>query len=184
MDSGFANTGAHQHGIAVGQWPRKTLSCRGEYFKCQFRTTHMGAVGCCEPHGSSPTACAGKADHGFVLCVPLALICVLRIVKTVLPHKELEIPDLCGKFFEILKFVFLSEVVGKSFCVKFSGLISKLKKSSKNHIKVHKYSTYRLIFGLFLKLKKLWRANEAVRIILLQRHKKFCCVIIFLSGMR
>ena len=45
--------------------------------------------------------------------------------------------------------MFLSEVAPKSFCVKFSGL------------KVRKYSTYRLIFGLFLKLKKFmvlqWR---------------------------
>ena len=32
-----------------------------------------------------------------------------------------------GKFFEILKFVFLSEVVHKSFCVKFSAIISKFK---------------------------------------------------------
>ena len=49
--------------------------------------------------------------------------------------------------------MFFSEVAHKSFCVKFSGLISKLK-SLKNHIKVRKYATYRLTFGLFLKLKK------------------------------
>ena len=54
---------------------------------------------------------------------------------------------------EILKFVFLSEVAHKSFCVKFGGLISKLK-IVENHIKVHEYSTYRLPFGFFLKLKK------------------------------
>ena len=42
--------------------------------------------------------------------------------------KEFEIPTLHRKFFEILKFVFLSEVAHiKSFCVKFSALISKLK---------------------------------------------------------
>ena len=57
-------------------------------------------------------------------------------------------------------------------------------KSSKNHIKVREYSTYRLIFGLVLKLQKLWCANEAFHIILLQRHQKFRCVIIFLSGMQ
>ena len=114
----------------------------------------MGDVGW-EPHGSSPTTCAGKADHGFVVYVPLALICLLKIVNlTVLLHKEFEIPTLRSKFFEILKFVFFSEVAHKSFCVKFSGLIRKLK-SLKNHIKVRKYATYRLIFGLFLKLKKI-----------------------------
>ena len=48
--------------------------------KCQLHTTHVGAVGW-EPHGSSPTTCAGKADHGFGVCVPLALICLLKIVN-------------------------------------------------------------------------------------------------------
>ena len=87
----------------------------------------MGAVGW-EPHGSSPTTCAGKADHGIGVCVPLALICRLKIVNyTVLLLKEFEIPTLRSEFFEILKFVFLSEVAHKSFWVKFSGLISKLK---------------------------------------------------------
>ena len=87
----------------------------------------MGAVGW-EPHGSSPTTCAGKADHGFGVCVPLTLICLLKIVNyTVLLLKEFEIPTLRSEFFEILKFVFLSEVAYKSFWVKFSGLISKLK---------------------------------------------------------
>ena len=62
------------------------LSCRGEFFKCQLHTTHVGAVDW-EPHGSSPTICAGNADHGFGVCVPLALICLLKIVNlTVLLH--------------------------------------------------------------------------------------------------
>ena len=39
--------------------------------KRQLHTTHVGAVGW-EPYGSSPTTCAGKADHGFGVCVPLA----------------------------------------------------------------------------------------------------------------
>ena len=43
----------------------------GSYLKCQLHTTRVGAVGW-EPHGSSPTTCAGKADHGFGVCVPLA----------------------------------------------------------------------------------------------------------------
>ena len=43
-----------------------------ECFKCQLHTTHVGAVGW-ELYGSSTTTCAGKADHGFVICVPLAL---------------------------------------------------------------------------------------------------------------
>ena len=38
-DSCFALTSAHRYGIAVGQRPRKTLSCRGESFKCQLHTT-------------------------------------------------------------------------------------------------------------------------------------------------
>ena len=93
----------------------------------------MGAVGW-EPRGRSPTKCAGKADHGFGLRVPLALICLLKKVNlTVVLHKEFEIPTLRSKFFEILKFVILSEVADKSFCVKFSGLTGKLKILEKSY---------------------------------------------------
>ena len=45
---------------------------QGEPFKCQLHTTHVGGIGW-EPYGSSPTTCAGKVDHGFGVCVPLAL---------------------------------------------------------------------------------------------------------------
>ena len=37
-------------------------------------------------------------------------------------RKEFEVPTLHSRFFEILTFVFLSEVAYISFCVKFSGL--------------------------------------------------------------
>ena len=67
-----------------------------------------------------------------------------------LSFENSEIPTLRSKFFEILKFVFLSEVAHKSFCVKFSGLKSKRKNVKSANIQ----STYRLVFGLFLKLKK------------------------------
>ena len=67
-----------------------------------------------------------------------------------LSFENSEIPTLRSKFFEILKFVFLSEVAHKSFCVKFSGLQSKRKNVKSANIQ----STYRLVFGLFLKLKK------------------------------
>ena len=53
---------------------------RGESFKCQLHTKHAGAAGW-EPHGSSPTTCTGKAYHGFGVCVPLTLICFLKIVN-------------------------------------------------------------------------------------------------------
>ena len=58
----------------------KTLYCSGKSFKCQFHTTHVGAVGW-EPHSSHTTTCAGKADQGFGVCVPLALTCRLKIVN-------------------------------------------------------------------------------------------------------
>ena len=81
--------------------------------------------------------------------------CLLKMVNLpVLLHKEFEIPTLRSKFFEVLNFVFLSEIAHKSFCVKFSGLTEANLKSSKNHIKVREYSTYRLIFSHFLKPKK------------------------------
>ena len=56
-----------------GNLCNKTLSYRGESFKCQFHTTHVGAVGW-ESHSNSTTTCAGKADHGFGVCVPLTLL--------------------------------------------------------------------------------------------------------------
>ena len=48
--------------------------------KCQLHTSHVGAVGW-EPHGSSHMTCTGKADHGFGVCVPLALIFLSKIVN-------------------------------------------------------------------------------------------------------
>ena len=63
----------------------------------------------------------GKGGSG--VCVPLALIFLSKIVNlVVLLHEEFEIPTLHGKFLEILKFVFLSEVTHKSFCIKFRQL--------------------------------------------------------------
>ena len=83
-----------------------TLACQGEFCKCQLHTTDVGDVGW-EPHGSSPTTCAGKADHEFGVHVPLPLICLLEIMnQALLLHKELEMPTLPSKFVEILKFVF------------------------------------------------------------------------------
>ena len=62
------------------------------------------------------------------MCAPYFNLSFGNIVNyTVLLHREFEIPTLRSEFFEILKFVFLSEVAHKSFWVKFSGLISKLK---------------------------------------------------------
>ena len=60
------------------------------------------------------------------MCVPRALILSFENseLNCSILHKEFKIPTLHSKFFEILKFVFLSEVAHMSFCVKFSGLIS------------------------------------------------------------
>ena len=71
-------------------------------------------------------------------------------------HKEFEIPTLHSKFFEILMFVFLSEVALKSFCVKFSGLISKLEISEKSYSRPRIFN----VFCLATCNKKLQRANE------------------------
>ena len=51
----------------------------------------------------------------------------LSFENSVLLHKEFEIPTERSTFFEVLKFVLLSEVADKSFCVKFSALVSKFK---------------------------------------------------------
>ena len=39
-------------------------------FKRQLHPTHVGAFGW-EPHGSSTTTCAAKADHGLLYVCPL-----------------------------------------------------------------------------------------------------------------
>ena len=65
----------------MGKPPTAVVSAKQSIksIKRQLHTTHVGAVGW-ESHGSSPTRCAGKTDHGFGACVPLALICPLKIV--------------------------------------------------------------------------------------------------------
>ena len=52
---GLDNTSRMRTAISPGRW-------QPDSFKCQLHTTHVGAV-VREPHGSSPTACAGKADQ-------------------------------------------------------------------------------------------------------------------------
>ena len=88
--------------------------------------------------------------------------------------------------FRDIKVRVLSVVEHKSFCLKFSGLISKLKILKKSYLslQINIQCTDLYYFGLLLKLKNLWCTYEAFRIILLQRHKKFRCIIIFLSGMQ
>ena len=65
-------------------------------------------------------------------------------------------PTLRSKCFRDLKFVFLSEVANTSFCLKFSGLIRKLKILEKSYLYYKSRNIQRtdLYFGLFLKLTK------------------------------
>ena len=79
MDSCFSLTGAHQHGIAVSDL-EKAFPAEASLFKCQLYTKHVGAVSW-ELQGSSLMTCTGKADHRFGVCVPLSLICLLKIVN-------------------------------------------------------------------------------------------------------
>ena len=59
--------------------------------------------------------------------------CQCIVNSTILLNKEFEIPTLHSKFFEILKFVVLSEVEHISFWVKFSGLIRRLRILEKSY---------------------------------------------------
>ena len=84
-DSCVTLIGARQLGIAFGllngENPRLTAEVSAKQsIKRQLYTTHVGAVGW-EPHRSSPKRCTGKADHGFGVCLPLALICLLKTVN-------------------------------------------------------------------------------------------------------
>ena len=104
-------------------------------FKCQLHTTHLGPFGW-ELYGSSPMKCAGKEDHGFCECVPPALSLSFETSElTVLMHKEFEISTLYIANFSRYRSstVILSEVTHKSDCIKFSGLISKLKILEKSY---------------------------------------------------
>ena len=61
------------------------------------------------------------------MCVPCFNLSFENSELNCSTAKEFEILTLRSKFLEILKFVFLSKVAHKSFHVKFSGLISRLK---------------------------------------------------------
>ena len=69
--------------------------------------------------------------HSLVIaiakCQPAYIFPIHARCLTVLLHKEFEIPTLHRIVFELLKFVFLSEVAHRSFCVKFSGFLSELR---------------------------------------------------------
>ena len=108
-------------------------------------------------------------------------ICASCLISTVLLHKEFEIPTECSTFFEILKFVFLSEVADKSFCVKFSALISKLKILDKSYPRIFNVQTN--IWSLF-RAKRIMVRQWSLSNYFASKTQKFRCVIIFLSGMQ
>ena len=64
-----------------------------------------------------------------------------------------------------------------TFRVKLGGLISKLR-ILENHIKVLEYSTWRLIFGLFLKLNKIYGAPMKPSELFCFEDNKVCGLII------
>ena len=57
-------------------------------------------------------------------------------LNIVLLHKEFEFPTLHSIFSEILKFMSSSEVAHRSFCIKFSGLISELRILEKKELEI------------------------------------------------
>ena len=54
-----------------GNLHKKTLSCRGESFKCQFHTTHVGAVGPGNCTAALPRHARGRQITGLVYVCPL-----------------------------------------------------------------------------------------------------------------
>ena len=127
--------------------------------------------------------CSGKAHHGLVYtCVPVALSLSLKIVnKQFYRIKNLKSQLDIAKYFRYWSSCFFLRL-HMSFCVQFSGLLNNLIESSKNHITVVKHSSYRLIFGLFLKLKKFMVYRWSLLNYFSSKTQKFCGVIIFLSG--
>ena len=70
---------ASEWGKPTSQKPPTAVVSAKQSIKRQLHTTRVEAVGW-EPHGSSPKRGEGKTDHGFGVCVHLALICPLKIV--------------------------------------------------------------------------------------------------------
>jgi len=79
--------------------------------------------------------------------------------------------------------VFLSEVVDKSFYVKFSGLISKLKILQKTYQSLWIFNVQTCIWSLF-KANKIYGAPMKLSKLFCFKDKKLCCITIFLSGMQ
>ena len=83
------------------------------------------------------------------------------------------------------KFVFLSEVAHRSFGEKFSGLIesiSKLTTLEKIILKSANIQRTDLYLVSNLKLKNLWSADEAFRIIFASKTINFAAVLFFLAA--
>ena len=137
-----AGSSSHRHwGSEAWESPclRKPLtSCRGECKAVYQVPAPHNTCGSCWLGTARQFShdMRGKGGSWFwCMCAPCFNLSFekSKLNCTVLLHKEFEIPTLRIKFFEILKFVFLSEFAHKSFCVKFSGLISKLKILEKSY---------------------------------------------------
>ena len=89
-------------------------------------------------------------------------------------------PPLRSKFFEILKFVFLSEVANKSFCVKFSGLISKLKIFKKSYKSLRIFNVQTYIWSLFKANKIYGVPMKPSELFCFKDTKNFATLLFFL----
>ena len=133
--------GAHQRGKAIGLMNGKTHVSKTPYCPSECKAVYQAPA----PHNTCGSCWLGTApqfshemcgeDGSWVwcMCAPNFNLSFENSDLNCSLHKEFEISTLHSKFFEILKFVFLSEVAHKSFWVKFSGLISKLKILEKSY---------------------------------------------------
>ena len=97
------------------------------------------------------TRALAAMDSCFVLTgahLPRALTKLFYCIK------NLKFPLYTANCVEKLKLVFLSEVAHKSFCVKFSGLISKLKILEKSYQSPRIFNVQTYVWSLF-KAKKI-----------------------------
>ena len=93
-------------------------------------------------------------------------------------------PTSRSKFFKILKLVFLSKVANKSFCVKFSGLISKLKILEKSYLydKSRNIQRQTYIWSLF-KANNIYGAPmQPSKLFCFKDTKNFAASVFFLAA--
>ena len=109
--------------------------------------------------------------------------CLLKIVNwTTLLPKEFEVLTLHSKCFKILKFVFLSEVMHMSFCVKFSGLINQFRILEKSYLSPQIFNIQIYIWSLHKAFERFMVRQWSLPNYFASKMQSILWLFFFLSG--